>query len=82
MFISHRLNRMLADLIIIYFLAFLPWVLASPAAADGPMGMIFSMWVCLGDRPLIFYKSGSKVKGQGQKSTKKRSFWANFGYRG
>ena len=32
--------------ILIYFLAFLPCVLASPAAADGPTGMIFGMWVC------------------------------------
>ncbi len=32
--------------------------------------MIFGMWVCLCGRMLIFDKSGSKVKGQGQKSTK------------
>ncbi len=34
------------------------------------MGMIFGMWVCLGGHSLIFGKPGSKVKRQGQKSTK------------
>ncbi len=44
--------------------------------------MIFGMWVCLGDHPLIFDKSGSKVKGQGQKSIKICLFRADFGHRG
>ncbi len=32
--------------ILIYFLAFLLCVATSPAAANGPMGIIFGMWVC------------------------------------
>ena len=46
------------------------------------MGMIFGMWMCFGDRLLIFVKSGSKVKGQGQKSIKICLFWVDFGHRG
>ncbi len=68
--------------IYIYQLSFLPCVSTSPVAADGPMGMIFGMWMCFGDRLLIFVKSGSKVKGQGQKSIKICLFWVDFGHRG
>ena len=32
--------------------------------------MIFGMWIGVGGRMLIFGKLGSKVKGQGRKSTK------------
>ena len=41
------------------FPSFLPCVATSPAAADGPMGMIFGMWLGHGGRMLIFAKSGS-----------------------
>ncbi len=45
--------------IIIYFLAFLASVTASPAAANGPTDMRFGMEVCFGCGMLIFAKSGS-----------------------
>ncbi len=73
------MGGLISYLILIYFLAFLPLVLASPAASDGPMGMIFGVWVCLGSRMLIFDKSGSKVKGHGQKSKKNCLFGPIFG---
>ena len=44
--------------------------MTSPAAANGPNDMIFGKWVDIDDRMPIFGKSRSKVKGQGQKSTK------------
>ena len=46
--------------------------MACPAAANGPINMIFCMGMDIADRMSIFGKSGSKVKGQGQKSAKNR----------
>ena len=45
-------------------------VTASPAAASGPMHMIFGMKIYLDYGMLIFGKLRSEVKGQGHKSTK------------
>ncbi len=53
-----------------------------PVAADGPTGLIFGMNVGFGCGLLIFGKSGSKVKGQGQKSLKICLFGADYGHRG
>ena len=49
-----------------------PSVTTSPAAAKGPTDLIFGMYMEIGDRMTIFGKSRSKVKGQGQISTKNR----------
>ncbi len=68
--------------ILIYFLAFLASVTASPAATNGPTDMSFGMEVCFHCGMLIFEKLGPKVKGQGQISMKIRLFWANLGHRG
>ena len=67
---------------VIYFLAFLPSVTRSPAAADGPTGLNFSMWVDLEANSMIFGKLRSKVKVQVQISTEICPFWAIFGHRG
>ncbi len=53
-------------------------VTTSPAAAAGPMGMIFGMGMDIDNRMPIFGKSGSKVKGQGPKSSKKKQVFAAF----
>ncbi len=53
-----------------------------PAIAVGPTDMIFGMMMGIGYGMLIFAKSGAKVKGQGQKSTKIFFFWAYFGHMG
>ncbi len=66
--------------------------MASPAVTNGPIDMIFGMGMDIDDRMPIFGKSGSKVKGQGQKSAKNRflrrllvtgaRFWSIQGRRG
>ncbi len=48
---------------------------ASPAATVGPRTLIFRMDIGPDGRLLIFWKSRSKAKGQGQKSGKNRNFW-------
>ncbi len=45
-----------------------PPEVTSPPAANGPIDLIFGMGLDIDDRMPIFGKSGSKVKGQGQKS--------------
>ena len=49
-------------------------VTTSPAAVNRPTDLIFGMYMDIGDRMLIIDKSRSKVRGQGQKSTKKLYF--------
>ena len=44
----------------------------SPAAANGPIGMIFGMGMDIDQCMPIFGKSKSKVKGQGQNNTTNR----------
>ncbi len=45
--------------ILIYFLAFLPYVTPSPAAANGPRGFIFGMRIDLAANSTLFDKSRS-----------------------
>ena len=80
--LSHFSNYSKVTKILIYFLAFRLWITAFPAVANGSIGMIFGRMMGPGYGMLIFGKSGSKVKGQGQISTKICLLWADFGHRG
>ncbi len=62
------------------FPSFLVCVTGYPAIVNGPINMIFDRMMGFNLNLLIFGKSRSKVKGQGQISMKICIFWVNFGH--